>query len=609
MQHYNIMNNTCKRRGISLIEVLIVLVLLLIGIFSIVRLFPGGFLVNIRSEEQTLGGQLAKQEMDRFANSVQNLMDGIVPVVPVPAPGAPGYAFQVDLNTPPDDLGFGQPNALGVDPYYYSDSNKIRRILGEQVRIPIASPTSAGRGSIYVLSSGPIYNVAWDGKNESVFVSGTPMSGSQSDSSASDPPDLFGPLQYAIDYDNHKLYFFPVNFDRQFQFSYGFFDANNQVQTVVDEVLNVPAFSLHWFDTVGNGGRPLVADSDFVARKFARIVPVGGVYPWSPTDPYQYDILSLNDGQFANVGVMVFNPLGHDYTENSPTGPRPLTARIDYDALDWHIIHEDRPMPGNSPFQVKTTLRRIMQSGENLNDQSTYIGIFRDPSILAANRADVLIYDLNSGNRVPFSEYKIDYKLGIVTFTDNFGALNASGNFRFFYKAHGDWALSIQKAASQYRRSGAPDVGYAQYFIPLNPGDPGTPTRMYFALIDAGKTVAIRQFWWVDQFGTSHPVTNDTFRINANRTNFEVLAIRPLTYLDLKEKFPQDLSDPSKPYAVRWDPVPAGQPAVGVQGVSFRSRVIWNDGGRVDTGVTGNTYSVRWRKIDLDTFMARDSNK
>ena len=91
------------------------------------------------------------------------------------------------------------------------------------------------------------------------------------------------------------------------------------------------------------------------------------------------------------------------------------------------------------------------------------------------------------GARVPSTEYTINYKDGSVTFSDTFGSQNASGNFRYFYKAQGEWALSIQKAPNQYRRNPAPDVGYAQFYIPLQPADPGTKSRMYFPLIDAGK--------------------------------------------------------------------------------------------------------------------------
>src|SRR2546427_4891389 len=101
------MNNSRTRLGISLIEVLVVLVLLLVGILSVIRLFPGGFLINQRTEQETLAGRLASQELNRHANAVENLPDGIVPVYPVSSPGSPGYAFRIDLNTTPDDLTFG----------------------------------------------------------------------------------------------------------------------------------------------------------------------------------------------------------------------------------------------------------------------------------------------------------------------------------------------------------------------------------------------------------------------------------------------------------------------------------------------------------------------
>src|SRR5262249_17885373 len=123
------MKTANKENGISLIEVLVVMVLLLIGIFSLIRLFPPGFLVNKQTEAATLAGRLAKQEQDRFVNNATGLMEAIVPVVPIAIAAAPGYAFKVDTDSTPDDLSQAPPNALGVDPYYYSDINKARRIV------------------------------------------------------------------------------------------------------------------------------------------------------------------------------------------------------------------------------------------------------------------------------------------------------------------------------------------------------------------------------------------------------------------------------------------------------------------------------------------------
>lgn len=48
------MYRTRRNNGISLIEVLVVIVVLLVGIMSVVRLFPPGFLINRRTEATTL---------------------------------------------------------------------------------------------------------------------------------------------------------------------------------------------------------------------------------------------------------------------------------------------------------------------------------------------------------------------------------------------------------------------------------------------------------------------------------------------------------------------------------------------------------------------------
>ena len=45
---------------------------------------------------------------------------------------------------------------------------------------------------------------------------------------------------------------------------------------------------------------------------------------WSTQDPYEYKVLSQNEGNFANVGVLAFNPLGRDYTEMTSNGATPL---------------------------------------------------------------------------------------------------------------------------------------------------------------------------------------------------------------------------------------------------------------------------------------------
>src|SRR5690349_1376963 len=132
----NMQTSFRRQSGISLIEILTVLVLLLIGIFSLIRLFPPGFLINKRSEAETFASRIARQEMDRAIATSANLPDMIVPIQPVPIVASPGYAFQIALNMTPDDISeIKSLGPLNVDPYYYSNINRIRRVFGETVRI------------------------------------------------------------------------------------------------------------------------------------------------------------------------------------------------------------------------------------------------------------------------------------------------------------------------------------------------------------------------------------------------------------------------------------------------------------------------------------------
>jgi hypothetical protein len=159
--------------------------------------------------------------------------------------------------------------------------------------------------------------------------------------------------------------------------------------------------------------------------------------------------------------------------------------------------------------------------------------------------------------------------------------------------------MSIQKASHLYRRRDVPNLGMSEYYTPLSLSDLGDRTKMYFPLMDSGKTISLREFWYADAGGTAHKVTNESYRVESNPIRFQTLNGQTLTWIDIQAKH----SD-----AVGWDPVPVGQPAVGVQGVSFRSRVIWTSGGSVESSAGGNLPRIRWRKVDLDGFLTRSES-
>jgi type II secretory pathway pseudopilin PulG len=597
------MKMNSKQSGISLIEVLVVLVLLTVGILSVIRIFPPGFLINKQTEEATRGSRLAQQESNRVQASAANLPDSIVPVVYNSSSGQ----FVIDGQATPDDMTEAPLETGNQFPwsYYYSNVNKARRILGETVRIPLPSPVSAGRGSIYLLSFGPFMDVVWPNQSRSIFIQGAPLNRRLGFNSQDNPLPgdiLYGPSNYAIDYNGKQIAFFPVNYKRQFLITFSYYNgaAGNRVETVVDQVIDVDV-NAGWLNLTVPGNNEIVQFSDVVGRKF---VDTGGA-GWDQKDPYQFYIQSPTVGSLANVGVIVFNPFGHDYTEQTPSGPQPLTARVDYDVLDWHVIREDRPMPATSPFNVALSLKDLKKVGDIEDDQTTFNGLFYGiPQ--ANNVGDFMIYNATTGDLVPALDpitsqrnYTVNFKDGLVTFNDTFGNNNPAGTFRFFYKAHGEWALVVQKANATYRRRLDNAVGYGEYFLGTGAANGGLATRMYLPLSEAGKTISIRELWYTDTGGNKVRVANESYRINAVRGNFETLTTQPLTWIDVKDKHPD---------AAAWDDVDTGQAVTGVQGISFRSRVLWRNGTTSSQDTSGNNaFRTRWRKVDVDTILTRSS--
>jgi hypothetical protein len=88
--------------------------------------------------------------------------------------------------------------------------------------------------------------------------------------------------------------------------------------------------------------------------------------------------------------------------------------------------------------------------------------------------------------------------------------------------------------------------------------------RLYFNRSEAGKTMLLREYWYVDTNGNTQRGTNGVFRISEVPDN-------GLVYIDLREVHPN---------AVRWDPSVTGQAIRGVQGLSVKVRVTHEPPGR-----------------------------
>jgi len=536
-------------KGTSIVEVLVVMVVLLVGILTIVRLFPPGFMSVRHAESVTFAGRLAQYEIERWKNNSANLPTGVLPIGTDATTGA-----VVVLN----DLYPGPP----VDA---KNATALRRIIGETVRIPFGGwDTGPVAGSLYLLSFSPI-----DMSGSGLAVRGGDLSRRVMETTSTpgaDPWHQLRPFQYGIDYDDLKICFRPSSGPRVLYLSCSWWETGGggepDLHTATDLKLEVPANLEGWIDLPIPKNSPAFIGidrySDVVSRGF---IEIGAGDPWSPDDPYEYKVID------PTLGIVSFNPLGYAQTEFG----RPLEARIDYDILDLEIIREDKRAPAEPPYRINLTLNRIKKSNETLlPDGSAYAGI-HPPQI----GDDIVAIDLESACKIDLSAANISYKDGavelpeLITLVGQGGATSAvparGRNIRFFYKAEGDWSLQFHKAYSEYEREyGDEPLDFRSYHISAS-----DPKQLGFSACNANNTIAVDYEYMDEDTGRQRKIVGETHKAT------DALDRGPggveSTFIELART-------PTRIYSV--------------SGISVRARVIWREG-------------ERWRYVDLDSTLTR----
>lgn len=156
----------CRRKGTSLVEVLVVIVIFSIGILAIVQIFPGGFQALAQTRNQSVATQLGRDEVERLKARPDLLPEQIVPVTYVFSAG--DVQILSDASRRADDLGpaaqaldqNGQLLDTGGNPLgnwmYLSGANNSRRIIGEGDVVPAPRQVGNLYGGLRVLQFGPI---------------------------------------------------------------------------------------------------------------------------------------------------------------------------------------------------------------------------------------------------------------------------------------------------------------------------------------------------------------------------------------------------------------------------------------------------------------------
>lgn len=352
-------------RGFSLVEVLVVLVIIVIGLFAIIRLMPQGLFTLNQASNVTLAGALTRANEEVLLSRRDNLPEGVVSVDPVTGLISTTIS-PLDLQQPYPYLdnpiqGYNGPPP--EDPRF-SNVNKARRVLGEQVKVPPPTLRVGPNGeamSLYRALFAPIYSdVRMNGSSLGVAAyAGTAMG--RIVFRDQDPPDnedldrlrAGGPFSYGIDYHRGLVYFLSAGYERRFKIELTYrTDPNTMGQSVPDNCLLIPAAAVPdtgsgavsyqvWDLSVGQNmagcvyiplppGAAVDPGSDVLFRRLTQL-PAGVAFT---SDPFQFKVLD------NVVGFFGFHPALATMAVPRQR-ERGLNVRLDYDVDDWHVLRHD----------------------------------------------------------------------------------------------------------------------------------------------------------------------------------------------------------------------------------------------------------------------------
>jgi type II secretory pathway pseudopilin PulG len=628
-----------SQRGLSLVETLIVLVILAFGILSVVQLFPGGFFIIRSAENSASAARLGQNMIEALKQSGAGLPEGVY--VGFLYSGTSTYGEDYfDPKVAPDDLNPYKPQfSLGPKyPKLYGDCNKARFISNETVAVP--APRGNGQmSSIYMLGFGPI--VVGDYSNEDTIrpylqVIGAPWTAKNGDSSPSpvrpgkvvdEPTEELraGHPEFLVDYHAGMIAVPPASYVQFMDFTVSqggvSYTLNLKIPPKGTGAAVAPTAAEYdggWFQP-GSASLMYEQNSPAVAlpattwddgtaqviRPFQYVNTLSGVTTYAQfanppagnpdlQDPYQYTLYEANiPGTVANIGFIGFNMAAARLRNTAP-----VTARISYSTLDWHIIHEDHDLASHGEATtVALALRHLKRLGDVENDSAMYNGLFAIVDTpLTSNKFDIYFVDRDTGafdtgvynldEAVPpfsLSDIGVSYQSGHVRFPVSY--TNAHQHVRVYYAAKDDWAVALQKAPSSYFHSmNGVNEDYDSMLKPTKAVNryvfkSGSYQYVYFPLTDAGKEVRLdRVTYSVGPSGG--PYTSVTKTMAMARISDETQDVAPgvkLPAIDLLKTF-KDLA-PSQPVKIE-----------SITGVSTKAQMIWRERGK-------------WRRHTVDTML------
>ena len=448
-------SQTKARRGVSLIEVLVVLVILVTGILVIIRLYPSGFFSVQSVGNAAVADSLGAAELQAAQQTLGSLPEAI-------QPGGTDASFPGGMDA------YGRPQATALDasydpefnssqePDYSATLNRARLVVNETMTVPTAStivtPSGSVSESIYVAKFGPIVTEALPQGTTAPYTPTPKLQNYLSVNSTNWQPvtaDSFlppptqnvseeGQPQFSVDYIHQRIAvpYAAYEYDTVSKIYKSY--AQTMIVSIIGsdyktytEYLNIPAatdrdsktpyapytnagdaiaraflpdtptnYHGGWFDptmtygdTGANAQPTLLPGVTWLSVSLYRpYIGVGPTDNFSTANFYQYRLTSPNLGSTAyNLGGLAFNPMA-----GGGVGRAALKARISYRVADWKVIHEDRDVPA-LPAGNTSVLRLALKNLKRAGDEGPNNSI--DPGLLGSGHS-MFILDLDTGQQV-----------------------------------------------------------------------------------------------------------------------------------------------------------------------------------------------------------------
>lgn len=481
------------RGGFTLVEVLVALVILGVGVYASIAIFPTGFAAMEYNRHLTTAARLAQSEVQRWKDRASALPDAIV--ARNPATGV------VTTNFNPTRLVFNAAN-----PNWQPDAVWLpRTVIGETVMVPSARGLPNYEVPTYVLTMSPLAPGA--GAADLVVYS-TPYHELDDRTDLSSTGDR---QQFYVDITSGDVFFDTpaASIERRVRIEYQYYRAERTGgvitgQTIVSVVNDPPS------PAVLPAGINQLTVSAAADADFQGIVPgtmrVYQAFRWV-TDAAE---LPLEEGEFyAPASALVTGVL--QFAEQDAG----RTVKVDYQVADWQILREEKTLGADGRMQLTCAPVKQATDDSPRNPNAQYLDVVsgRQIAVVAVNvNTGEALYGSTDVTETPLGAYagsfKVDYLTGVCTFVDGAaGAGRVGGTWRVMYRSLDEWTLQVAKAADYYVASGTAAARADQTYTLAG-------STLTFAPCEADKMICMDYTY--NDGGVRTPIDSALFHLDEN---------------------------------------------------------------------------------------------